>query len=451
MLPLSVNTKAPLPGTATSANLVLPGQAEPVDDQADQSGQQSSAYGMDLTLLLQQPYPADIADPLQTPLLPQSAAPDPTDTEVSQIVESTGLAELVATALPVSQSKVSPFAYSQSQSLHINSFVTNMAGASLSPPPSLAEITESDLVKPQISPQLQAFLVNSTKAGGDVANSNPGLLATQLQNVAPLPVQVTVTAIPAQQGLLSPLPGPSPTTEQRDQTLLASATRLQQPKVMPEVFTATSAGKISSPLAAAVFSQQQPIAFNSPQSAPGLALPFSTFPSGIEANPVVAQQSVVLSHSGQNTQHQWQSEPMPADPVRFGQRLLSLLSDKVDVQLGLGVNRAVIRLDPPALGSIDLSIQLEGEKLTVQLNSSNGQLKEAMQQGLELLRSNLQHKLGADTQIELRMGPDNQSQQQRERQPQSGDEIAANIAGVEQAENPDIALSATTGLVNQLV
>lgn len=446
MLPLSVNPKTPVPGTATSANLVLPGQAEPVENPAEQSDQQSSAYGMDLTLLLQQPYPADIADPITTAPLAQSTVLNPADTGGSQIGEAADTA-----ALPVSQSKVSPFGYSQSQPLHINSFVANMAGATSSSSLSLAEMAESDIGKLQVSPQLQAFLLNNPEVGGEVANLNTGLLATQQQNVAPLPGQVTAAAITTQQALPSTLPASAAVLEQWDQPLLASATRLQQPKVMPEVFTATSTGKISLPLTGPVFSQQQPIVVNSTQSTPGLALSFASFSPGIEANPQVAQQSVVLSHLGQHAQHQWQSEPMPSDPVRFGQRLLSLLSDKVDVQLGLGVNRAVIRLDPPSLGSVDLSIQLEGEKLTVQLNSSNGQLKEAMQQGLELLRSNLQHKLGADTQIELRMGPDNQSQQQRERQPQSGDEIAANIAGVEQAENPDITASATTGLVNQLV
>ncbi len=125
------------------------------------------------------------------------------------------------------------------------------------------------------------------------------------------------------------------------------------------------------------------------------------------ANPLVAQVTTTASALAQ-----WQSEPLPTDPARFGQRLLQLLQDKVDLQLGLGLNKALIRLDPPSLGSVELSVQLDGDKLQVQLHSSNAQLREAMGQGLEQLRASLQQKLGSELQIDLQLSADGQLPQQ---------------------------------------
>jgi flagellar hook-length control protein FliK len=148
----------------------------------------------------------------------------------------------------------------------------------------------------------------------------------------------------------------------------------------------------------------------------------------------------------------WQADPMPAQSQHFGQRLLQMLADKVDLQLGLNVNKAMIRLDPPSLGSIELSVQLDGDRLTVQMHSSNTQLRDAMGQGLELLRASLQQKLGADVQIELRMGSDSSSQQQQQKTPQH---LVQQLESNFHAE-PEIALTEATqpnklNLVNQLV
>lgn len=148
----------------------------------------------------------------------------------------------------------------------------------------------------------------------------------------------------------------------------------------------------------------------------------------------------------------WQADPLPAQSQHFGQRLLQMLADKVELQLGLNVNKAMIRLDPPSLGSIELSVQLDGDRLTVQMHSSNTQLRDAMGQGLELLRASLQQKLGADVQIELRMGSDSFSQQQQQKTPQH---LVQQLESNFHAE-PEIALTEATqpnklNLVNQLV
>ncbi len=148
----------------------------------------------------------------------------------------------------------------------------------------------------------------------------------------------------------------------------------------------------------------------------------------------------------------WQADPLPAQSQHFGQRLVQMLADKVDLQLGLNVNKAMIRLDPPSLGSIELSVQLEGDRLTVQMHSSNTQLRDAMGQGLEQLRASLQQKLGADVQIDLRMGSDSSSQQQQQKTPQQlAQQLASNFVSEPETAPTEAKQSNKLNLVNQLV
>lgn len=148
----------------------------------------------------------------------------------------------------------------------------------------------------------------------------------------------------------------------------------------------------------------------------------------------------------------WQADPLPAQSQHWGQRLVQMLSDKVDLQLGLNVNKAMIRLDPPSLGSIELSVQLDGDRLTVQMHSSNAQLRDAMGQGLEQLRASLQQKLGADVQIELRMGSDSSPQQQQQKASQQlAQQLESNFHSEAEMTATESSQSNRLNLVNQLV
>ena len=120
------------------------------------------------------------------------------------------------------------------------------------------------------------------------------------------------------------------------------------------------------------------------------------------------------------------------------------------MQLGLGLNKALIRLDPPSLGSIELSVQLDGEKLQVQLHSSNAQLREAMGQGLEQLRASLQQKLGSELQIELQLSADGQLPQHTNPAWVST-QISSNGAEAEPATQQQTAEVERRNYLNQLV
>mgnify|MGYP006173659119 FL=1 len=148
----------------------------------------------------------------------------------------------------------------------------------------------------------------------------------------------------------------------------------------------------------------------------------------------------------------WQADPLPVQSQHWGQRLVQMLSDKIDLQLGLNVNKAMIRLDPPSLGSIELSVQLDGDRLTVQMHSSNAQLRDAMGQGLELLRASLQQKLGSEVQIDLRMGSESSSQQQQQHAGQQfAQQTEANFYPEAELTVTETSQPNRLNLVNQLV
>jgi type III secretion system needle length determinant len=62
----------------------------------------------------------------------------------------------------------------------------------------------------------------------------------------------------------------------------------------------------------------------------------------------------------------------PAAPEQWRQPLAEALGDRLRLQLGRGSEQAVIRLDPPMLGRIEISIRHEAGSLQVQLSASNG-------------------------------------------------------------------------------
>ncbi|MBE0378070.1 flagellar hook-length control protein FliK [Pseudoalteromonas prydzensis] len=107
-----------------------------------------------------------------------------------------------------------------------------------------------------------------------------------------------------------------------------------------------------------------------------------------EVNRGVQAHSVPVIEHTQMIQ-QWRTETLSGNQSEWGQRLLNVLHDKVNLQIGQQVQRAQIRLDPPNLGSIDISISIEAEKTTVHIVASNPQIREAMQQTLEQLRQSL--------------------------------------------------------------
>ncbi|MGP9802836.1 flagellar hook-length control protein FliK [Rheinheimera sp. NSM] len=134
---------------------------------------------------------------------------------------------------------------------------------------------------------------------------------------------------------------------------------------------------------------------------------------------------------------------------QWGQKLVHLLSDKINLQLGQQIQRAQIRLDPPQLGVIELSVSVDGDRTSVQLYAANGQVREAMQQNLEQLRQQLAQRLGAEQSLELDVR--DQAQQQSKQHSAVATQIAAQLADDAAELNSAAAVQQTTGWLDRLV
>ena len=246
--------------------------------------------------------------------------------------------------------------------------------------------------------------------------------------------------------------GPAKMQGAADLALAAMAAE-QQPGLMPAATAAVSvANQPEHGTRQTTFTSPLSLALNSALASgqnPGTAL--QQLVADVSAQ-VTTPVSAVAQSTTQSSLPVWQADPLPAQSQHWGQRLVQMLADKVDLQLGLNVNKAMIRLDPPSLGNIELSVQLDGDRLTVQMHSSNAQLRDAMGQGLELLRASLQQKLGSEVQIDLRMGSESSSQQQqRNAEQQLAPQTESNFYAEAEMTLTETSKPNKLNLVNQLV
>lgn len=116
------------------------------------------------------------------------------------------------------------------------------------------------------------------------------------------------------------------------------------------------------------------------QSAEGLAGGVAIDPSAV----------ALLASAPSAPAHEWAPLSLPkAAPGQWGQTLHEVLGERLQLQLGQGVEQARIRLDPPMLGSIDISIRHEGGALVVQLSASHAEVLRQLQQLGDTLRLQL--------------------------------------------------------------
>lgn len=145
----------------------------------------------------------------------------------------------------------------------------------------------------------------------------------------------------------------------------------------------------------------------------------------------------------------WKADLAGLQSSQWGQKLVHLLSDKINLQLGQQIQRAQIRLDPPQLGVIELSVSVDGDRTSVQLYAANGQVREAMQQNLDQLRQQLAQRLGAEQQLQLDVR--DQAQQQSKQHSAVATPIAAQLADDAAELNSAAAVQQTTGWLDRLV
>ena len=112
--------------------------------------------------------------------------------------------------------------------------------------------------------------------------------------------------------------------------------------------------------------------------------------------------------------------PLPLVPQAEGgkpQALQQLLAERLAVQSSHWMDRALIRLDPPRFGALEIALQHEGGRLTVQLTASHGEVVRQLQGIGDFLRQELGQRQFQSVQVDIRHGmQDGQQQGSRQQQ-----------------------------------
>lgn len=119
-------------------------------------------------------------------------------------------------------------------------------------------------------------------------------------------------------------------------------------------------------------------------------------------------------------------------PQHWGRDLMAALGDRLSMQVNQNVKEARIRLDPPELGRIEMTVRLDGDRLNIQLNATHHQVRDLLTQHADRLRADL---LAQNHQsVDVHVG--HQSDQRESRPGYMDEEINGN--GILAAENPDV-------------
>ena len=109
--------------------------------------------------------------------------------------------------------------------------------------------------------------------------------------------------------------------------------------------------------------------------------------------------------------HEWSPVKLSSPQSQWGQQLVDTLKERVEMQSSQNIKQAHIRLDPPDLGKLELTVRIDGDKLSVQLNASNPAVRDALVQSSERLRMNLSTQHSGGVEVNVGQG-DSQRQQQ---------------------------------------
>ncbi|MBY0446156.1 MAG: flagellar hook-length control protein FliK [Burkholderiales bacterium] len=215
------------------------------------------------------------------------------------------------------------------------------------------------------------------------------------------------------------------TTDAAEQpTVVASvdASLLNMPAFFAPIIPKMPERQASAPTAELVSSEQVSVA---PQQLAAVSMPLlSSFsndvdvpalkndPAAVIANDV-ADQSVAIRPFELNTMavsrmpeakpSEWAPIKLePTQPASWSRHLETALKDRLDVQLGHGIERAVIKLSPPMLGSLEISIKHEAGALSVQLHASNSDVTKQLHAITDQMRADLSQKEYNSVAVEVR-------------------------------------------------
>ncbi len=145
--------------------------------------------------------------------------------------------------------------------------------------------------------------------------------------------------------------------------------------------------------------------------------------------------------------HQWAQIKVDKSMAAWSQQLLAPVSQRLQFQASQGIQHASMRLDPPEMGKIELTLKMDGDKLNVQVNASNPAVRDALAAGLDRLKQDLSTQTFNQVSVDV-SGDSNPHQHQQ--QLQQSDAISAN-PGLIANESKESTQEQRSAMVNTLV
>jgi len=108
---------------------------------------------------------------------------------------------------------------------------------------------------------------------------------------------------------------------------------------------------------------------------------------------------------------------LPAAPEQQAEALQKALAERLEMQIDRRIQKATIRLDPPHLGKMDISIHVESGKLQVQIQAAQPEVARLLQQVSHEMRASLseQNNIQAYVQVSTQSGDSRHQQRHRDR------------------------------------
>lgn len=146
---------------------------------------------------------------------------------------------------------------------------------------------------------------------------------------------------------------------------------------------------------------------------------------------------------------EWSPVKVDAAQAHWGRELMAALAERVEMQVTQQIKQARIRLDPPELGRLQLTVRLDSDRLSVQLNASQPQVRDMLALQLDRLRTDLVGQYGE--RVDVTVGQEQRQQRQPGGEPErQGYGIAAGLDALEAVEQTDAAAPRGQGWVNAL-
>ncbi|UTM58619.1 flagellar hook-length control protein FliK [Photobacterium sp. CCB-ST2H9] len=147
--------------------------------------------------------------------------------------------------------------------------------------------------------------------------------------------------------------------------------------------------------------------------------------SAENTGPAHAQSASAPASASATSQVEWASVKLPqGQQSKWGEQMMQVLQDRVQLQASQNLQEARIRLDPPDLGKLDLIVRMDGDRLSVQIHANQAAVRDALVQVSERLRAELQDQNFVH--VDVNVGDGRQGQQQEHSEEDSQPVIFAN-------------------------